>query len=174
MNTLSSLLMFIGHNLKPSLGEIKMYAGATAPQGWKICNGEAISRSDYSDLFSVIGTTYGAGDGSTTFNLPDFRGRAAIGAGTGTATDATAHSLGSNGGTETVTLNVSQIPSHGHLYGDATVRTYGSTESNKGSSSWQWGGYATLSGLIGNTGGGQAHNNMQPYAVVNYIIYVGE
>lgn len=153
------------------IGEIKMYAGTTAPQNWLMCDGSAVSRTTYSKLFQIIGTTYGTGDGSTTFNLPDFRGRTAIGSGTGTATDATAHALGSTGGTETVTLNTNQIPSHSHnyqkpvlMYGSGGNATWpGAGSSAMGSDTWGYAGVA-------NTGGGQAHSNLSPYITVNYII----
>ena len=64
------------------IGEVKMYAGSTAPQGWLMCDGSAVSRNTYARLFEIIGTTYGAGDGETTFNLPDLRGRVVTGVGT--------------------------------------------------------------------------------------------
>ena len=150
----------------PLLGEMRQFAGSTAPSKWLICDGSAVSRTTYADLFAVIGTTYGTGDGSTTFNLPDMKGRTAIGS-------STSYALGSKGGEANHTLTIAEMPNHGHLYADATVRTYGGTESNKGSSSWQWGSYISLSQVIGNTGGGGAHNNMQPYTTVNFIIYAG-
>lgn len=75
-------------------GFINMHAGAAAPDGWKLCDGSAISRTDFQGLFTVIGTTYGVGDGSTTFNLPDLRGRSPVGLGTNVAVNA----LGANDG----------------------------------------------------------------------------
>lgn len=98
------------------IGTILDFAGSTAPTGYLICDGSAVSRTTYSDLFTVIGTTWGAGDGSTTFNLPNLCGRATIGVGTGTATDATAHTLGDTNGTEThlLTANESGIHEHNH------------------------------------------------------------
>lgn len=113
MNTLSSLLSFIG-SFEP-IGSVKMYAGASTPSKWLYCDGTPVSRTTYAKLFAVIGTTYGAGDGSTTFNLPDFRGRVPVGMGKGTAADAQTRSLGYAGGTETVTLTVNQMPSHTHV-----------------------------------------------------------
>lgn len=97
----------LGTPLVP-VGTILDFAAATAPSGYLVCDGSAVSRTTYSALFAVIGTTWGAGDGSTTFNVPDLRGRAAIGSGTGTASDATAHALGSSGGTETHKLSGDQ------------------------------------------------------------------
>ena len=87
-------------NYSAMAGTIKMFAGSVAPDGWLLCNGQAVSRTTYSKLFNVIGTTYGEGDGSTTFNVPDLRGRTPVGVGTGTASDATAHALGQAEGTE--------------------------------------------------------------------------
>lgn len=91
-------------------GVIHQYAGASAPTGWLLCDGTAVSRTVYSALYAVLGTSYGTGDGSTTFNLPDFRGRVPVGKNSGTFA-----TLGATGGTETVTLDVTQIPSHTHI-----------------------------------------------------------
>ena len=88
-------------------GIITTFAGSTPPAGWLPCDGSAVSRTDYATLFAVVGTTYGAGDGSTTFNLPDLSGRVVIGV-SGT------HALGSTGGSETVTLTEDQLPAHVH------------------------------------------------------------
>jgi microcystin-dependent protein len=88
-------------------GIVITYGGATPPQGWLICNGAAVSRSTYATLFSVIGTTYGDGDGSTTFNLPDLSGKVAIGS-------SQSHVLASTGGTATETLLETNLPVHTH------------------------------------------------------------
>lgn len=88
-------------------GSIYMFAGSTVPDGLLECDGSAVSRSTYADLFDVIGTTYGAGDGSTTFNLPNLSGRVAIGS-------SVEHLLGTSGGSEAVSLTSNQIPSHSH------------------------------------------------------------
>ena len=95
-------------NPVPPVGAIVMHATGNAPSGYLMCDGSAVSRTTYADLFAVIGTTYGAGNGSTTFNLPDFRGRAAIGAGTGSGL--TNRALGSTGGQEVITT----VPPHTH------------------------------------------------------------
>ena len=98
--------------IQETIGTIKEFAGSSAPTKWLVCNGTAISRTTYSDLFSVIGTTYGAGDGSTTFNIPDFQGRSPKGVGT------------SSGGTdhvaESITLGLKQNDKMQRLTG--TVR----------------------------------------------------
>lgn len=96
----------------PPAGSVNMYAGATAPLGWLLCDGSAVSRATYTDLFAVIGTLYGSGDGSTTFNLPDLRGRTVVGAGSGPGL--TPRALTASGGSETVTLGASEIPAHTH------------------------------------------------------------
>jgi prepilin-type N-terminal cleavage/methylation domain-containing protein len=106
-------------------GTIITYAGAITilkpiPTGWLLCDGRAISRADYSALFNAIGTTYGAGNGSTTFNLPDLRGRVAVGMDNmgGTSADritaSTADTLGGSGGEELHTLSTSEMPAHSH------------------------------------------------------------
>lgn len=150
------------------VGEIKAYGGSTAPTGWLLCQGQAVSRSTYATLFSVIGTTYGSGDGSTTFNVPDFRGRVPIGSGTGTATDATAHSLGSTGGAETHTLKINEMPSHNH---NTIMRNSGSNAYYEPYPPFTAAGATSSSPApVQNTGGGQAHNNLQPFTTINFII----
>lgn len=110
---------FVAVQLSP-IGMITAYAGSTAPTNWQLCYGQAISRTTYSSLFAVLGTTYGAGDGSTTFNLPDLRGRTVAGVDNMGGTDAgrlsTANTLGTTTGTETVTLTSAQsgVPAHAH------------------------------------------------------------
>lgn len=106
------------------IGTVTSYAGSTAPTGWLLCYGQAISRSTYSDLFTVVGTTYGSGDGSTTFNLPDCRGRTHAGkdnmGGTSASRITTGGSgidgvtLGAAGGAQTHTLTTAQIEAHAH------------------------------------------------------------
>lgn len=198
MNTLSSLLDFLGRTAI-NVGEIRQFAGATAPPKWKICNGDLLSRRDYAKLFSVIGTTYGEGDGSTTFAIPDFRGRTAVGVDANnesTATGHTAHALGQKGGEEAHALNANELAAHTHggvsLYGEAWNLAYQSsgnqvgtsgivgrrtaTESiTAGSSSFSaWDGITVnASHEHSSVGENAPHNTMQPYTVVNYIIYVG-
>lgn len=89
-------------------GSMAMFAGAAAPTGWLLCNGAAVSRTSNAALFAAIGTTFGAGDGSTTFNVPDLRGRAPIGAGTGPSLSA--RTLGATGGAETHQLTIAEMP----------------------------------------------------------------
>jgi microcystin-dependent protein len=100
--------------LNSPTGAMMLWQTATAPSGWLICNGAAVSRATYADLFSVIGTTNGAGDGSTTFNLPDFRDRLPIGLGASIAT-----SLGATGGAATRTISQANLPNYSLTVTDA-------------------------------------------------------
>lgn len=107
-------------------GTVNSFAGSSAPSGWLLCAGQTVSRTQYAGLFAVIGTTYGAGDGSTTFTLPDLRGRVIAGEDDmgGTAANRLTSGgagingtvLGAAGGAETVTLTSAQsgVPAHGH------------------------------------------------------------
>lgn len=151
-------------NTNTPVGCINLYAGSTAPTGWLICDGSAVSRTTYANLFSVIGTTYGTGDGSTTFNIPNLKGKVPVGL---DSNDTDFDTLGEIGGEKTHTLTVNEMPSHTHNYRLA----YGSNNPMNGLS------YATsIAGTFGDehvitkTGGGQAHNNLQPYIVMIYII----
>lgn len=111
------------------IGVIRFFAGSDIPNGWLTCNGSAVSRKTYSDLFKVIGTTYGAGNSNDTFTLPDMRGRIPICAGTGTSL--TARTLGSTVGAETVTLSEANMASHTHT---ATVSTQSANHTHSGTS----------------------------------------
>ncbi len=159
---------------QPHVGEITMFAGNFAPVGWAFCNGSLQSIADNNALFAVIGTTYG-GDGQTTFALPDLRGRVPIHQGTN---GGNTYVIGQAAGTEQVTLNTNQIPAHSHL--PAANSGAGTTDSPTGNT-WAKANNATPYGAtpgvlnmnpltIGNTGGGQPHNNMIPFQTVNYII----
>ena len=90
-----------------SPGDIKMSGVSTAPAGWLVANGQAVSRNTYAALFAAIGETYGAGDGAMTFNVPDLAGRFPLGA------DGT-HAMGAQGGAETAALTMANIPAHTH------------------------------------------------------------
>jgi microcystin-dependent protein len=89
-------------------GIVIPFAGNVAPDGWLLCDGSAVSRDTYSDLFEAIGTVYGAGDGSTTFNVPDLSGRVVIGV-------SNSHALGSTGGEASHTLTEQELPAHSHV-----------------------------------------------------------
>ena len=146
-------------------GVITQFAGSTAPTGWLLCNGNAVSRTTYSALFTAIGTTYGTGNGSTTFNLPNFQGRVPVGSNT-------TYALGSSGGEATHTLTVDEMPTHNHGTG---LTGYGQITGT--GMKWEYvndrGVYDSGYDIILDKGGGQAHNNMQPYLTVNYIICTG-
>lgn len=129
-----------GAGLPP--GSIVDFGGTVAPSGWLLCDGSAVSRTTYARLFTAIGTTWGAGNGSSTFNLPDFRGRVPVGAGTGTGL--TARTVAGSGGAETVQLDTTTMPSHSHTF-------TGSTSTSNGDHGH------SLSGSVG-TGGGHSHS----------------
>ena len=174
------------------VASILSYAGSAAPTGWLLCFGQAVSRATYAALFAIVGTTYGVGDGSTTFNLPDLRGRAVAGKDnmggtsanrlTGLSGGVDGDVLGASGGLETHTLVISQIPAHDHrLYGGTSGDSSGSgalyatgTDSVGGHISATGVGYRSVlpSGVqtMENTGGSGAHNNVQPTFILNYII----
>ena len=199
-------------------GIVMPFAGSTAPQGYLLCDGSAVSRDTYSALFTAIGTTYGSGDGSTTFNVPDLSGRVVLGV-------SQSHALGTVGGEATHTLTEQELPAHSHTVpshghaNDITATTptlshtvtqavfkYNSPNWHQAqyrSSLYQWvysgagatnasrsanvaianhdaadctmGGSVTAAAASVTTsvGSGNAHNNMQPYAVINYIISTG-
>ena len=142
------------------IGEIKLWTSDTLPSAkWLICNGAAISRTTYSALFNLIGTTYGAGDGSTTFNIPDLRGNVPVGKSTDTEFD----TLGKKGGEKTHKLTVAELAAHTH----AIAANAGGSTSDRFPNS----GYSSTATIqSASTGGDQPHNNLQPYITLNYII----
>lgn len=224
MELLSSAVPSV-QEIMPS-GSVIQTARATAPTGWLLCDGTAVSRTTYLTLYNAIGTTYGSGDGSTTFTLPNLQGKVPVGKNAGTFSV-----LGATGGAETVTLTVAEMPSHTHTQNahnhtqDAhnhtqdshnhTQNAHGhgwtgqnSSLNNNGQAgnypfkiaqdlATQWTGTTANIGTTvatnqattatnqattatnqattatnQNTGGGGAHNNLQPYIVLNYIIKV--
>lgn len=160
------------------VGTVIDYAGSSEPSGWLFCYGQAISRTTYADLFTALGTTYGSGDGSTTFNLPDLRGRVVAGKdnmGGSTASRITSGgsgitgtTLGASGGAETHTLTTAQLASHTHGPGSGTaflnVQVGGSLSTTSGGSDW------SSSSATASAGSGNAHNNTQPTLILNKII----
>lgn len=146
-------------SMSAPVGEVTAFAGSSAPTGWLLCDGSAVSRTTYAALFAIIGTTYGAGNGSTTFNLPNLKGRVIVGKDSAqTEFDA----LAETGGAKTHTLSTTEIPSHTH-----PVNYGGAVAVNNGS---QVGVRVDGSNNTSATGGGGAHNNLQPYLVLNPII----
>ena len=187
-------------------GMVAPFAGATAPEGWLLCDGRAVSRTDYAALFAAIGTTYGAGDRRTTFNLPDLRGRAVAGkddmggraAGrlTNRSGGVDGDRLGAAGGAETHTLSEAQLPSHGHGSGTLAASSAGShshslvpryrgnsniasrlstgVDNRVPSGNWRTGSAGahshSIAGSTARAGSGNAHNNVQPTVVLNWIV----
>lgn len=169
-------------------GTILEYAGSTAPTGFLFADGTAVSRTTYATLFSVIGTTFGVGDGSTTFNLPNHEDRMGMGAGN-------LYARGAKGGAATHTLTTSEMPSHTHTQNSHTHTqnshshtVYGQNDAGNGPTIY---GLASLSAVSSDsnktttsttatnqsttatnqsTGGGNAHNNLPPYIAMNFII----
>jgi len=156
------------------LGEIRIFAGNYAPVGWEMCNGQLLSVSQYQALFTLLGTTYG-GNGTTTFGLPDLRGRVPIHKGNG-------YTQGMAAGTEEVTLLSSQLPSHTHI--PAAQSAVGSADTPNGA---VWAASSTNSNIYTNNtaalepmaptsimpfGGSQPHENMMPYMALSFIIAV--
>lgn len=146
------------------IGQIIMFGGNFAPRGWALCDGQLLAISSNSALFSILGTTYG-GDGRSTFGLPDLRGRAAIHPGNGPGLSN--YRLGEKGGVENVTLTTAQIPSHDHGVTVAEPKNGGLVSVASSDSDQK---KPLPGGAIGKTGGGQGHENRQPYQCVNYII----
>jgi len=158
--------------MDPFIGQIMMFGGNFAPRGWALCDGSLLPISQNQALFSILGTTYG-GDGKTNFALPDLRGRAPIHAGSGPGLSP--RKLGQKGGVEQVTLTTSQIPSHSHtLQGrsDAAGSDDPSGRSLGKSNIYarQAADTAMAASSITATGGGQPHENMQPFLGINFII----
>lgn len=170
--------------MEGTIGEIRGFAGNFAPRSWALCEGQLLPIAQNQALFSIIGTIYG-GDGRTTFALPDLRGRTMVGPGNGPGLSD--YREGQKGGAETTTLNTTNLPSHNHtasgtvkataapgnervpannlnFAGDTSGTPYTATPAN-----------ATMATngvdvTVGNTGGGQRFNNMQPYLATYYII----
>lgn len=182
-------------------GSVSAYAGVSVPGGWLHCDGSAIDRTIYADLFAAIGTTFGAGDGETTFNIPNLRGRNIIGL---NSSDADFDALGETGGEKRHTLTIAEMPEHnhgvtdpGHIHGitdpghthsyvnqvgDQSVNTLTTqndaadqadyTQTTSRETTGVTVDRATTDISIQNTGGGQSHNVLDPYMALRYIIKV--
>lgn len=148
------------------VGSIMPYPKATAPENWLICDGSAISRTDYSELFNAIGTTFGEGDGSTTFNLPNIKGRTIVGLDTD---DTDFNTIGKTLGEKTHTLTVAEMPEHNHKM---PIDSFVNSDSQTNVKSGGHVSYETQGQNYGTTsaGGSQPHNNIQPSFVATYII----
>ncbi len=164
---------------EPFLAEIIMFGGNFAPRGWALCNGQLLSISSNQSLFAILGTTFG-GDGENTFGLPDLRGRAPVHPGPGVPPMGSIN-LGQVGGRETVTLNDTELPAHNHKVKAASAAaTSGLPTGNVlAQFSIVQNGYgdptatnvvAMNPAAVADTGLGQAHDNMQPFLAVSFII----
>lgn len=194
---IGTLLLAFSDLYSPT-GAVTNFAGATAPSGWLMCDGSAVDRTTYDDLFAIIGTTYGAGNGTTTFNTPDMRGKVPV----GKAASGTFNNLNNTGGEENHTPIDTEMalhshghnnPTHGHgvndgghshrIAGFGTSGSYGLVDSAHATSSGAnvrtsndgTGISIAASGIglaISQSGGGQPFNVLQPYRVLNFIIKV--
>jgi microcystin-dependent protein len=172
---------------QPYVGQITIFAGQYAPAGYVFCNGQSLSINEYQMLYSLIGTTYG-GDGRTTFNVPDLRGRVPVGMGIATGGGTINWAVGASIGTETVTLTTAQMPAHSHTL-KAVNQPANSTAPLNNLLAADVGGiddfsYATptstsaikpfLQSAVSSVGGWQGgtlpHDNVAPYMALNYII----
>jgi microcystin-dependent protein len=151
-----------------------MFAGNFAPRGWALCDGQLLAISQNDALFSLFGTNYG-GDGRTTFGLPDLRGRVPLHMGSGPGLSP--RTIGAKSGSESVTLVTTQLPSHTHpLQGSTDSATTPDPSGNvfARSSGDAYGSEFSASNMspaaVGNSGGSQAHSNMQPWLAINFIL----
>lgn len=154
------------------VGAILPFGSNTIPENWLLCDGSAVSRTDYQQLFNTIGITFGQGDGFTTFNLPDLRDRVPIGK---DSNDTDFDVLGKTAGERKHTLTIAEMPEHDHNVEKSTnidrlvlmakaQNLYGTSGNGTGSGEWEW-NYGVPA-----QGGGQAHNVTQPSIATNYII----
>ena len=157
---------------EPFLSEIRIMSFGFAPKGWALCNGQLLPINQNQGLFSLLGTTYG-GDGRVNFALPNLQGNVPIHMGSG-------HTLGERGGEQAHTLSISEIPTHTHVWnanGAAAAPTNVPTSSlvlSNSTGDQPWGPASNLTAMspatIQNTGGSQAHLNMQPFLVLTFCI----
>lgn len=158
---------------EPFLAEIKIIGFNFAPRGWAYCDGQILPINQNQSLYSLLGTTYG-GDGRTSFALPDLRSRTPMHKGDG-------HTLGQKSGAETVTLTAAEIAAHTHALQASSSPGDSRNAENSLLAQVELGGFlyrdpeaanatALRSGAVTNAGGGQAHDNMQPYLTLGYII----
>lgn len=153
---------------EPFLSEIRIMSFIFAPKGWALCNGQFLPINQNQGLFSLLGTTFG-GNGQTTFALPDLRGRTPIHVGSG-------HTLGEKGGEQAHTLTIAEIPTHTHVLnansGNATTPIPGGNL--LGAANNLYASPTNLTSLsptmVANTGGSQAHLNMQPFLTLSFCI----
>jgi microcystin-dependent protein len=155
---------------EPFLSEIRIMSFVFAPKGWALCNGQLLPINQNQPLFSLLGTTFG-GDGRVNFALPDLRGRAPIHVGSG-------HTLGERGGEQAHTLSIAELPTHTHvLNGTSNNAAQPIPTGNLMSRMAPQNPYiapaslgAMIAGTVANTGGSQAHLNMQPFLILSFCI----
>lgn len=146
------------------VGTVLMFAGSAPPDGWLVCDGAAVSRTQYAKLFAIVGTAYGAGDGATTFNVPNFKGRFPAGH---DPSDADFRPAGKTGGEKAHALTVNEMPAHAHTVKDVS-NTYEGVGGGGSLKLVQYAGgqvYQTTS-----AGAGAPHGSLPPYQVVSYVI----
>lgn len=159
----------------PFLGQIEAFAFNFAPQGWLKCDGQLLLISQNQSLFSLLGTFYG-GDGESTFALPDLRGRTSLNFGTGTGLSP--RTIGERSGEERVVLSQAQIPSHRHTASGSNNEAVSTSPGGNVLATTPAPIYgptpdlAMKSDMLGLTGGGQGHENMQPYLILNWCICI--
>lgn len=160
---------------EPYVGEIRIFAGSSAPRGWSVCDGQLLAVAAFEPLFSLLGTTYG-GDGRTTFGLPDLRGRIPVHMGQGPGLSP--HKLGQRAGTETEPLTRDQMPGHHH---DLVALATGATAQSPAGAMLAEGVGTSFyadqpqdavmaADMLQDTGGTAPHANMMPSLCVNFII----
>lgn len=154
---------------EPFMSEIKVVSFNFPPRGWAFCNGQQLPINQNQALFSLLGTVYG-GNGQTTFALPNLQGRLPMHTGNG-------HTLGETAGASSVTLNVQQLPTHLHALSASTNSSSTTADPTNAFLAPVNGGYGAASTLttlepssVSSVGGSQAHTNMMPYLVLNFII----
>lgn len=166
--------------MEPYVGEIRLFAGSYAPEGWAFCDGQVLKIEQNELLYSLIGVTYG-GDGQTTFALPDFRGRTVLHHGVNPLTE-TFFYIGSTDGVESVSLTLDQLPAHTHTLNAYSLAGNSELPANGVWAKTNQAQYATVpttgtvkygtmnSKSVSGVGGGQVHENMMPYLTISYII----
>ncbi|KGR83742.1 phage tail protein [Lysinibacillus odysseyi] len=166
--------------MEPYVGEIRMFAGNYAPEGWAFCDGQVLKIEQNELLYALIGVTYG-GDGQTTFALPDFCGRAVLHQGVNPLTE-TSFNMGSTGGVESVSLTLDQLPAHTHTLNAYSLAGNSELPANAVWAKTNQAQYAEVptinpekfgkmnSKSVSQVGGVQVHENMMPYLTISYII----
>ena len=171
-----AILSIVSGNGRDSvpIGVIVPYGGSEPPNDWLLCNGQELSRLEYADLFAIIGTSYGAGNGSTTFNLPDKRGKVSVGL---NGNDTDFNLIGKIGGEKEHTLTVDEMPKHDHALNN--YNNGGNTAGHGVMYGWElkhgdeyYQNFNNPNMWSDTSGNSEPHNNLQPYQVDNWIIKV--